>query len=105
MTNHNPDRLDRIEVLLERFIETSVADHQASNERLTRLEHTVQELTQDVKENTAATKDLRAAVETQKVIVDEVIDQLVTVRDENKRILEYLFGQRRDNGHDDQREP
>jgi regulator of replication initiation timing len=120
MTANQPGRLDRIEALLEDFMKASISDHFASdqrltqlervierdralsNERLTRLENLVQEVTQDVKENTAATKDLRAAVETQKVIVDEVIDQLVTVRDENKRILEYLFGQQRGNGHNDQ---
>lgn len=38
MTNPNSDRLDKIEILLESFITASIADRQASNERMTRLE-------------------------------------------------------------------
>lgn len=41
MTNSS-DRLDRIEALLERFIDASVADRQASNERMTRIEQAVE---------------------------------------------------------------
>ena len=37
MTSSN-DRIDRIEALLEQFIAASVADRQASNERMTRIE-------------------------------------------------------------------
>ena len=37
MTNSS-DRIDRIETLLEQFISASVADRQASNERMTRIE-------------------------------------------------------------------
>lgn len=37
------DRLDRVEALLERFIDASVADCQASNERMTRIEQSMQE--------------------------------------------------------------
>ena len=37
MTSSN-DRLDRVETLLEQFITASVADRQASNERMTRIE-------------------------------------------------------------------
>ena len=41
MTTNQPDRIDRIEALLERFIDASFADRQASNERMTRLEQVV----------------------------------------------------------------
>ena len=37
------DRLDRIETLLEQFITASVADRQASNERMTRLEQAMED--------------------------------------------------------------
>ena len=40
MTNSN-DRLDRIETILEQFITASVADRQASNERMTRIEQSM----------------------------------------------------------------
>ncbi len=40
MTNTN-DRIDRIETLLERFIDASLADTRASDERLTRIEQLV----------------------------------------------------------------
>lgn len=42
MTNGSTDRLDRIEALLERFIEASVTDRQTSNERMTRIEQAVE---------------------------------------------------------------
>ncbi len=38
MTTNKPDRLDRIEDLLEGFIKASVADRQASNKRMNRFE-------------------------------------------------------------------
>ena len=41
MTTNQPDRIDRIEALLERFIDASFADRQASSERMTRLEQVV----------------------------------------------------------------
>lgn len=40
--SNNGDRLDRIENLLEQFIAASIADRQASNERLTRVEQIVE---------------------------------------------------------------
>lgn len=44
MTNpNNSDRLDRIETLLESFIAASVADRQASNERMTRIEQRLEQ--------------------------------------------------------------
>lgn len=39
------DRLDRIEELLGRFIEFSLEDRAASNERMTRIERQLQEST------------------------------------------------------------
>lgn len=44
MTNpNNGNRLDRIETLLESFIAASVADRQASNERMTRIEQRLEQ--------------------------------------------------------------
>jgi chromosome segregation ATPase len=42
MTTNQPDKLDRLEALLERFINASAADRQASGERLTRIEQLVE---------------------------------------------------------------
>ena len=38
---HSNDRLDRVEALLEQFVTASVADRQASNERMTRIEQSM----------------------------------------------------------------
>ena len=38
MATSQPDRLDRIEALLEGFVAASVADRKASDERMTRIE-------------------------------------------------------------------
>lgn len=43
MTNSNSDRLDKVESLLESFIAASIADRQASNERMTQLEKHLEE--------------------------------------------------------------
>lgn len=57
MSTNQPNRLDRVESLLERFIAASEFERVASNERLTRLEVTVnshsrsiQALTDDIAE-------------------------------------------------------
>lgn len=42
MTNPQGDRIDRIESLLESFIAASLASSQASNDRMTRLEQTME---------------------------------------------------------------
>jgi translation initiation factor 2 beta subunit (eIF-2beta)/eIF-5 len=119
MTSYNPDRLDRVEALLERFVETSVADdrqadRQASNGRMARLEQAIEcdrqasnermtRIEQAIKENTAAIKDLKSTVETLadeakagRVVMHEMIDQLVTLRNSNI--------QQQGNGHGDQPE-
>ena len=56
MTNSN-DRIDRIEILLERFMDASLAETRASDERLTRIEQlvasnsrSIQALTDDLAE-------------------------------------------------------
>lgn len=45
MTNSQPDRLDRMEALLESFIVASSSDRQASNERMTRIEQRLEQST------------------------------------------------------------
>ena len=51
MTNPQPDRLDRIEGLLESFIAASVVDRQTSNERMNRIEEGLERLEQVVSSN------------------------------------------------------
>ena len=46
----NSDRLDRVEALLEQFITASVADRQASNERMTRIEQSTEQHRQESNE-------------------------------------------------------
>ena len=68
MTNSN-DRLDRVESLLEQFISASVADRQASNERMTRIE--------EAQEATDARVDvLVTCVDTLAVDVRQLVDYL-----------------------------
>ena len=43
MTNGSNDRLDRIEQLLESFITASITDRQSSDERMTRLEQSLEQ--------------------------------------------------------------
>lgn len=75
MTNpNNGDRLDRIETLLESFIAASVADRQASNERMTRLEETM-----------AAD---RAASNERMTRIEEGLDRIEKVVESNNRFLE-----------------
>jgi hypothetical protein len=65
----------------------------------------MEQLTGQVQETTANVNRLTAQADADRVVMYEMLDQLVTVRDENKRILEYLFGQQRGNGHGEQPEP
>jgi methyl-accepting chemotaxis protein len=71
MTNPNGgERLDRIETLLEQFIAASVADRQASNERLTRIEQVVESnnrflesFSQDLKQYTDSMNNFATRIE------------------------------------------
>lgn len=51
MTNPSGDRLDRIESLLESFIAASLADRQASNDRMTRIEEGLERTERVVESN------------------------------------------------------
>ena len=73
-----------------------------SSDRTYWTDERLDRLAKSTEETASATRDLRLAVEAQTTVMNEVIDQLVTLRDENKRILDYLFGQQRRNGHGDQ---
>ena len=75
MTNPDSgDRLDRIETLLEQFIAASVADRQASNERMTRLEE--------------AMADDRAASNERMTRIEEGLDRVEKIVESNNRFLE-----------------
>jgi glutathione synthase/RimK-type ligase-like ATP-grasp enzyme len=93
MTNGSSDRLDRVEHLLENFIAASVADRQASNERMTRIEQgfeqafnrsaqllervlRVQERTLDTQERTLETQQQHEA---RLARMDAVISRLDTI--------------------------
>ena len=71
MTNSS-DRLDRVEALLEQFITASVADRQASNERMTRIEE---------------------AQEARDAKVDVLVIAIDTLAVEVRRVVNYLEGQ------------
>ena len=51
MTNPSGDRLDRIESLLESFIAASIADREASSERMTRIEEGLERTERVVESN------------------------------------------------------
>lgn len=75
MTNSDSgDRLDRIETLLEQFITASVADRQASNERIARLEE-------------AMVAD-RAASNERMTRIEEGLDRVEKIVESNNRFLE-----------------
>lgn len=101
MTTNQPNRLDRVESLLERFIAASEFERVASNERLTRLEVTVnsnsrsiQALTDDIAEfKLAVAEDRERAAEERRELreamvrltdVSEGIANLVSRLDEDQ---------------------
>ena len=75
MTNSN-DRLNRVEALLERFISASVADHQASNERMTRIEHRLEQVIENLEATDAKVGVLVIAVDTLAFVVQRVVNYL-----------------------------
>lgn len=93
MTTNQPDRLDRIEQLLENFIAANVASSKSSNERMTRIEQSfeqafnrsaqllervlrVQERTLDTQERTLETQQQHEA---RLARMDAVISRLDTI--------------------------
>ena len=95
------DRLDRIEALLERFIDASVADRQASNERMKATDERLEKLSE---KTDARFHQLATEAEANHRVTFEMLEQLTTLQEESRRLLDYLFGQQR-NGNSDQPQP
>ena len=115
MTTNQPDRLDRIEALLEGFIAASTRDRQENNERMKatdeRLEAMDNRLMQlsektDARFNQLAEQQERmiAEADANRKVTFEMLSQLTTLQEESKRLLDYLFGQQQ-NGNGDQPQP
>ena len=85
MTNSN-DRLDRIETILEQFITASVADRQASNERMTRIEQSMTASDQRMTRIEEATDATDAKVGVLVIAID-------TLAVEVRRVVNYLESQ------------
>ena len=98
MTNSN-DRLDRVEALLEAFITASIADRQASNERMNATDERLAKLTEktDTRFNQLAEQQERmiAEADANREITFMMLEQMTTLQKESKRLLDYLFGQQR----------
>ena len=87
MTANQPERLDRIERLVEKNAEAiaGLSDrmNQAATERA----------------------ELRADAEADRKMILAILEHMDQTHDENQQILNYLFGQQRGNGHGNQPEP
>ena len=92
MTNSS-DRIDRIETLLEQFISASVADRQASDQRMTRIE---QSMAASDNRMTRIEERLGQITENQEA-TDAKVDLLVIAIDtlavDVRRVVNYLEGQ------------
>ena len=101
MTNSN-DRIDRLEGLLEQFITASVADRQAINEQMKAMDEKT-----DARFNQLAEQQERmiAEADANREITFGMLDQMMTLQEETKQILEYLFGLQLGNGRGDTPQP
>lgn len=82
MTNsNNGDRLDRIEALVESFIAASIADRQASNERMAQLD---QRLEQSMK----SSDERMTRLEQSQAASDERLTRIEQIVESNNRFLE-----------------
>ena len=101
MTNSS-DRLDRVEALLEQFITASVADRQASNERMKAMDEKT-----DARFNQLAEQQERmiAEADANREITFGMLDQMLKLQEETKQILDYLFGQQKGNGRGETPQP
>ena len=101
MTSSN-DRIDRIEALLEQFIAASVADRQAINEQMKAMDEKT-----DARFNQLAEQQERmiAEADANREITFGMLDQMMTLQEETKQILEYLFGLQLGNGRGDTPQP
>ena len=109
------DRIDRIETLLEQFISASVADRQASNERMTRLEQSTEQHRQAsneqmtrieqsmtasdqrmtrIEQSMVASSERMTRIEEDREVTDARVDVLVTCVDtlavDVRQLVDYL---------------
>lgn len=99
------DRLDKIEAILERTIQTTEADReqaaaqrQADRREMAELRSTVTALVQIVEQHQ---RNHEAAQRNFEVIVNEIrsiTNEIRGLRTESQRILEHLFGQQQNGG-------
>lgn len=85
MTNPSGDRIDRIESLLESFIAASLADRQASNDRMTRLEQTMES---NHRESNDRMTRLEQAMEANYRESNERLTRIEQVVESNNKFLE-----------------
>lgn len=76
MATNNPDRLDRIEALLERSIIESDQRHRAADERLTRIETIVQSNAQITQSNARSIEAISTQFEDTKRLADRVFQRM-----------------------------
>ncbi len=101
MTNGSSDRIeDDLETVKDILI-TVARRAEATDQRLDRLTDNVTQLGVRMDQLGVRMDQLATEAREDRVVMHEVIDQLVSLREENQQILNYLFGQQR-NGHGDQ---
>lgn len=76
MTTNDPDRLDRIESLLERSIVESDQRHREADERLTRIEAIVQSNAQIIQSNARSIEAMGTQFEETKRLADRVFQRM-----------------------------
>jgi hypothetical protein len=86
MTAAQPDRLDRIEALLERSI-------QQSNERQTRMESAITEVSQAQLRMIQESADYRRDTLEMRADIREMQAEVRGLQTESRRILDHLFGE------------
>lgn len=76
MTQNDPNRLDRIEALLERSIVESDQRHREADERLTRIEAIVQTNAQIIQSNARSIEAMGTQFEDTKRLADRVFQRI-----------------------------
>ena len=85
------DRLNRIEALLERFIDANVTDRQASNERITRIEQSMQEGSQrmtQIEQSMLEGSQRMTQIEQSMLEGSERLTRIEQITESNNRFLE-----------------
>lgn len=96
MTTDQPSKIDQIEAVLLRVATQQEANTTAIAELIIRMNQAVVERAELRADAEADRKMIWAAIEQHYV----VLARLDRIADENQQILNYLFGQQRGNGHD-----